>query len=743
METTEERIAHAKALFDQGFEAYNQGKFQVARDAYAACVDERQILVDEGHTELLPNLAGTRMNLAICLRQLGELSLARTTYDTALNDYQKLIDQGRTELLPSLVRTRMNLAVCLGKLGELSLARSTYETVLNDYQKLIDQGRIELLPSLALTHSNLANCLKDLKDFLTCETHYQKAFNLQQNLQKIGQLFPDAISIIKDIADWHRHPQRPPQPDKPKAFKLAKLGLDWLDELLSRLSDASTNLMLTKNLPLFQLATELALELKHPDQAYLILERSKSRVLVEQMLRERAEPGSQVDENLRTQYSQLRAKLRQLVNQLGSSNSASPDGDSTTRFFEPTTRNAEFIPEQTEQLWQQQQDIEQQLDKVRRQITKQDPAFGEAIQPSTLNLEEVTALIPENTLVIAFEQNPDFLRLYPITKQAIFTPLQIDLPAKEVDKQAKTFQDKMREYASAKNATRLRKTVDKLGKWLNAQLKESLTELTAHNKYQEIILIPHVAWHLLPIHLVKIENEALAIHYPLHYLPSMQILRLISERPPASQDKGCIIANPTQDLAGAEQESQTVYKIRGHTDQLIARQEAKLSTVRQVLNNSQHSHFSCHGSFDQDLTQAGLHMADGLLPAIEMFTSIRMDNPRLVVMSACETAQIKPTLADEYMGLSSSFLFAGAHNVLATQWPVEDNATRLLMENFYQNLNEGLSAVKALQHAQHQLRTMTKETVRERFPNITIGGKPYTYESPYYWAGFVLIGDGK
>jgi CHAT domain-containing protein len=264
--------------------------------------------------------------------------------------------------------------------------------------------------------------------------------------------------------------------------------------------------------------------------------------------------------------------------------------------------------------------------------------------------------------------------------------------------------------------------------------------LTAQFQPQHIILIPHVAWHLLPIHLVSIDNEPLAVRYPVHYLPSIQILRLIRERLAAKQDKGCIIANPTQDLAGAEQESQTVYHLRGQTDKLLARQEANLSAVRDVLDNTQHSHFSCHGCFDQDLTQAGLRLADGLLAAKEMFTSIRMDNPRLVVMSACETAQIQPTLADEYMGLSSSFLFAGAHNVLATQWPVDDNASRLLIENFYQGLNDGLSAVNALQQSQHQLRNMSVEAIKARSPNQKI---TRTYNNPYYWTGFVLIGDGE
>jgi hypothetical protein len=191
------------------------------------------------------------------------------------------------------------------------------------------------------------------------------------------------------------------------------------------------------------------------------------------MLRERAEPGTHVDENLRTQYRELRAKQRSLVNRLGTSTPTGVAGDSRTRFFAPTTRSIGHRSEQ--QLWQEQQRVEQELDRVRRAITEQDAAFGEAIQPRALTVEEVIALIPADTLVIAFEQGPDFLRLYAITAQGIQTPLKINLSLQQVEAQAKTFQDKMREYAIAGDIVRPRKAVDKLCKWLNAQLKESLT----------------------------------------------------------------------------------------------------------------------------------------------------------------------------------------------------------------------------------------------------------------------------
>ena len=93
------------------------------------------------------------------------------------------------------------------------------------------------------------------------------------------------------------------------------------------------------------------------------------------------------------------------------------------------------------------------------------------------------------------------------------------------------------------------------------------------------------------------------------------------------------------------------------------------------------------------------------------------------------------------MGLPSSFLFAGAHNVLAALWRVEDKSTRLLMEDFYQGIAEGLTPLLALQQAQRTLREMPNDTAEKRLQSEIIGKKPY--QNPYYWAGFVLVGDGE
>ncbi len=690
---------------------------------------------------LREDLATLQKYSGLCQLQQNNLYMARESLKASVNGFQDLVNEGQLKFRPQLLSAKTALGDYYATRDEFTAAQEIYEAGVKEYQALIAEGHDELHKELTLMYISLANTMQKSGNFSEAENLYEKALDGLMKLSKKGQVFSGEIRKLIALIQWYNSAKRPGGSDVPEAFETALIGLDWLDNVLTQVSDSGKSDLIENNLELYRLSADFSLQLKQPEQAYLILERSKSRVLVEQMLRERAEPGPHVEENLRTQYRELRERLRLLVNQLDTSVPTGIVDGGTARFSTSTTRTTERRPEQTEQLIQQQQTVEQELAKVRQAIAEQDAAFGEAIQPRPLTTEEVLSLIPANTLVIAFEHRPEFLYLYAITAQGVQAPLQIDLPLQQVETQVETFQDKMRELAIVGGSlSRTRKMVNKLCGWLDSQLKEPFEALTAQFQPRHIIFIPHVVWHLLPIHMVNIDNEPLAVRYPVHYLPSLQILRLIRERPSAKQEKGCIIANPTQDLAGAEKESQTVYQLRGQTDTVLSHQDAGLAAVRDVLDNSQHSHFSCHGSFDQDLNKAGLHLADGLLAAKEIFTSIRMDNPRLVVMSACETAQIKPTLADEYMGLSSSFLFAGAHNVLATLWPIEDNASRLLIENFYQGLNEELSPIKALQQAQQQLRTMSIEAIIACSPGQLIA---HSYHSPYYWAGFVLIGDGE
>ena len=120
---------------------------------------------------------------------------------------------------------------------------------------------------------------------------------------------------------------------------------------------------------------------------------------------------------------------------------------------------------------------------------------------------------------------------------------------------------------------------------------------------------------------------------------------------------------------------------------------------------------------------------DGFLQAYEIIRSPL--RARLVVLSACETARGPLGRGEGLVGLVSAFFQAGARSVLATQWSI-DESTVELMTSFYKIMTEGKSHAGALRQA--KLDIMKK---RLRF-----AGTEVSLAHPFFWAPFVLIGNG-
>ena len=112
---------------------------------------------------------------------------------------------------------------------------------------------------------------------------------------------------------------------------------------------------------------------------------------------------------------------------------------------------------------------------------------------------------------------------------------------------------------------------------------------------------------------------------------------------------------------------------------------------------------------------------DGLLQVYEIF-NLRL-NADLVVLSACETGLGKATKGEGIVGMTQAFLYAGTPSVAVSLWKVQDRFTSDLMVRLYRHLNNPrLNKADALRQAQ-------LEMIRKG-----------DFSHPYYWAGFILIG---
>jgi CHAT domain-containing protein/Tfp pilus assembly protein PilF len=119
---------------------------------------------------------------------------------------------------------------------------------------------------------------------------------------------------------------------------------------------------------------------------------------------------------------------------------------------------------------------------------------------------------------------------------------------------------------------------------------------------------------------------------------------------------------------------------------------------------------------------------DGLLEAWEIM-NLEL-NADLVVLSACETARGKLGAGEGMIGLAWALFVAGSPATVVSQWKVESASTTELMVAFHRNLQAGRGRLSS--------KLSKAEAMRRAALKLM---KTSAYSHPFYWAGFVVIGD--
>ncbi len=246
-----------------------------------------------------------------------------------------------------------------------------------------------------------------------------------------------------------------------------------------------------------------------------------------------------------------------------------------------------------------------------------------------------------------------------------------------------------------------------------------------------VIILPQNELFLVPFAALQdTQGKYLIEQHTLSIAPSIQVLALTQAKPKSSKTAPLIVGNPimpiyngTQldNLSGAEAEAKSISEIL-QVQPLIGAQADKQKVIK-LMKQAPLIHFATHGFFKSTNGNipGEIALTNGFLTASEIFDmQLSAD---LVVLSACNTGRGDLT-GDGVVGLSRSLVVAGVPSTIVSLWMVSDNATKALMEEFYQNLY-----VKKLTKAQ-ALRQAMLTTMKD-------------YPNPNFWAAFMLVGEGK
>jgi CHAT domain-containing protein len=292
---------------------------------------------------------------------------------------------------------------------------------------------------------------------------------------------------------------------------------------------------------------------------------------------------------------------------------------------------------------------------------------------------------------------------------------------------------------------------------------------------KNVLLIPQGGLSIWPLHAASFDVKGEPPRYFLDefgvtYIPSLFVLNVCQSRAaalPARLSTLFAVADPTMDLDHASAEVEGVTSAFDPGNYVaVSGSDASCETVRTA--DATYLHFACHGVYDwTDVRKSGLVLAGNRRFTLgQVRTQLRIASTRLVVLSACETGITEFVVSpDEYIGLATGFVQAGAPAVISTLWAVNDLSTMLLMQRFYNlHVKCQMRIADALRESQIWLRDVTSSELAQHFieaektalefaPDHVIervtehvirfsrqdpNHRPFSH--PYYWAPFIFTG---
>lgn len=190
-------------------------------------------------------------------------------------------------------------------------------------------------------------------------------------------------------------------------------------------------------------------------------------------------------------------------------------------------------------------------------------------------------------------------------------------------------------------------------------------------------------------------------------------------------------------LPDAEEEARQISELYGlQLSNFYKETEATESLVKRVAGRYKVLHLATHGLLDDNspmysqLVLATGDAEDGLLEAREVMD---MDlHADLAVLSACDSGRGRVGAGEGLIGLTWAFFAAGVPTTVASQWKVDSKSTTELMVEFHKQLKPRVMGDAHAPGPAESLRRAELKLLRSE-----------EYSHPFYWAGFVVMGDGR
>jgi CHAT domain-containing protein/tetratricopeptide (TPR) repeat protein len=789
--TTRSALKLAETVGDRRLQITTRGDiaFQLnARGEYAAAIEAYRQTLDD--LRAMPNPmteSVARINLGIAYGQLGDVDEAARAYaasetaataagcwsclaEIAADQGDTLLDNGKPDEAAVAYRRALDIATehqLLRQRAEAQRGLGRCAMAAQDWtqaRSLLESARVELHRTHAVVNEAVVQAmLGDLE-------------NHQGHLAAARQNYLTALTLARQAANqtWQTVA-------KASLARIAEQGGDldgarrYIESAVAAIEserarinapDLRTSYFGTMR-SYFELYVDILMQLDHrqPGQghaaaALIVAERARARALQDQLTERAINVDKDIDAALLAQEHAAADHLHALAYRLGES-----ADDAKTRVA----------------LQAGIDEASRQLDQARGRMRAANPRYAELVHPTALTLSEIRrTLLDDDVSVLEYWLGEQRSYLWLLTRNTVDG--YILPPRRQIEQAAGALRDKLAAGAAVAAGASMEQLVAR-GEAETAAIRtlarhlieQSLPDAVQARLRPTLVIVADGELQSLPLGLVGgLRDDVAATSAAdsiVAYLPSLGSLRGLRMQQRSSRDRGAlaILADPVfraddsrvrgreaalahasdasllrsqsvdgvgalQRLPNTRAEAQAIAALATPAASWVALDFAanRQAALAATWSNYASVHFATHALVNPvhpelsgivlSLYDANGNAEDGFLRMNDIY-NLHMP-VELVVLSVCESALGKNLGAEGISSLARGFFYAGAQRVVASLWPVDDRASAALMQAFYRGLlQRGETPARALIDAQREVRADPR------------------WQSPFYWAGFVLQGD--
>ncbi|WP_044501132.1 tetratricopeptide repeat protein [Nostoc sp. PCC 7107] len=622
----------------------------------------------------------TLNNIGSIYQSLGKYSDALAVYQQALNLTQKS-------------GSRANEASIISNIGLIYRIQNEYAKALDYYQQaLAIQQEIGDNPGKIITLSNIAALFEKQQKLELAITFYKQSVNVTEDIRRSLRVLPGKLqkSYIENVSRKYRRladlllsQNRPLEAQQ----VLDLLKLQEADEYLNKVGENQNqsfnlDLLSQEQKIVLQLETMQGKEIELGKQLVALRKACQSQCAIAQQ--KRIVELEQLQQQFRREFNTFinGTDIKSLVRQLN-----------------------ETAKEQNLRL--------SHLSKLRANLPK------DAVLIYPLVLDDRLELI------LVSQYAPPVRRTSAVAKQELNQKI------------AEFRQDLVRSTGNPK------KVANQLYEWLIKPLESDLNQAQA----KTIIYAPDARLRYIPLTALYDGKQWLVQRFAIYNITAASLDDLKTKRQTNLRTLAGAFSQGSytfqvgaqtfsfDGLMYAGKEVDNIAQIIPKTTKLIDKEFSPTAIISQV-NNHNIVHLATHAAFLAGKPEESFILfGNGERLTLRDIENWNLPNVDLIVLSACETGVgNKLGNGEEVLGFGYLMQLAGAKTTIASLWVVDDGGTQVLMTEFYAALqNPNISKSEAIRQA--QLALITGNFQRLQKENLSLN-------HPYYWASFILIGNG-